>query len=69
MISYRIDMEKYMVRNWKVALVTGAATGIGRAAAVTMAEAGFDGVINYSRREQAESAIRLGGRYGSLVVL
>ena len=37
----------------KVALVTGAATGIGRAAAVALAEAGFDVVINYSRSEQA----------------
>ncbi len=36
-----------------VALVTGAATGIGRAAAVALAGAGFDVVINYSRSEQA----------------
>jgi len=36
-----------------VALVTGAATGIGRAAAVALAEAGFDVAINYSRSEQA----------------
>jgi 3-oxoacyl-[acyl-carrier protein] reductase len=42
-----------MVQNRKVALVTGAATGIGRAAAVALAEAGFDVVINYSRSEQA----------------
>src|ERR1700731_2106705 len=42
-----------MVQSRKVALVTGAATGIGRAAAVALAEAGFDVVINYSRSEQA----------------
>src|ERR1700692_1638170 len=36
-----------------VALITGAATGIGRAAAVALAEAGFDVVINYSRSEAA----------------
>jgi 3-oxoacyl-[acyl-carrier protein] reductase len=36
-----------------VALITGAATGIGRAAAVALAAAGFDAVINYSRSEQA----------------
>ena len=36
-----------------VALITGAATGIGRAAAVALAEAGYDVVINYSRSEQA----------------
>ena len=34
-----------------VALVTGAATGIGRAAAVALAAAGFDVAINYSRSE------------------
>jgi len=42
-----------MAPSRKVALVTGAATGIGRAAAVALAEAGFDVVINYSRSEQA----------------
>ena len=36
-----------------VALITGAATGIGRAAAVALAEAGFDVAINYSRSESA----------------
>ena len=34
-----------------VALVTGAATGVGRAAAVRFAENGIDVVINYSRSE------------------
>jgi NAD(P)-dependent dehydrogenase (short-subunit alcohol dehydrogenase family) len=58
-----------MVQGRKVALVTGAATGIGRAAAVARAEAGFDVVINYSRSEQAESAIRPGGEHNHLVVL
>lgn len=42
-----------MMQSKKVALVTGAATRIGRAAAVALAEAGFDVVINYSRSEQA----------------
>jgi 3-oxoacyl-[acyl-carrier protein] reductase len=36
-----------------VALVTGASSGIGRAAAVALAQAGFDVAINYSRNEQA----------------
>jgi NAD(P)-dependent dehydrogenase (short-subunit alcohol dehydrogenase family) len=58
-----------MVRNRKVALVTGAATEIGRAAAVALAEAGFDLVINCGRSEQTESAIRLGGEHNHLVVL
>lgn len=35
----------------KAALVTGAATGIGRAAAVALAGAGFDVAINYSKSE------------------
>jgi 3-oxoacyl-[acyl-carrier protein] reductase len=38
-----------------VALITGAATGIGRAAAIALAVAGFDVAINYSRSEQAAS--------------
>src|ERR1700676_488433 len=45
-----------MAHSRKVALVTGAATGIGRAAAVALAEVGFDVVINYSRSEQAARA-------------
>ena len=58
-----------MARNRKVALVTGAATGIGRATAVALAEAGFDVVINFGRSEQAKSAIRAGGGQRQLVVL
>jgi 3-oxoacyl-[acyl-carrier protein] reductase len=42
-----------MAQGKPVALITGAATGIGRAAAVALAEAGFDVAINYSRSEQA----------------
>ena len=45
-----------MAQSKKAALVTGAATGIGRAAAVALAEAGFDVVINYNRSEQAARA-------------
>ena len=42
-----------MTQERRVALITGAATGIGRAAAIALAEAGYDVVINYSRSEQA----------------
>ncbi|MFN0051783.1 MAG: SDR family NAD(P)-dependent oxidoreductase [Planctomycetales bacterium] len=35
----------------KVALITGSATGIGRACALRFAENGFDVVVNYSRSE------------------
>ena len=41
------------MENKPVALITGAATGIGRAAAVALAAAGFDVAINYSRSEEA----------------
>jgi 3-oxoacyl-[acyl-carrier protein] reductase len=42
-----------MTQTRRVALVTGAATGIGRATAVALADARFNVVINYSRSEQA----------------
>jgi 3-oxoacyl-[acyl-carrier protein] reductase len=42
-----------MTQGKRAALVTGAATGIGRAAAVALAEAGYDVAINYSRSESA----------------
>lgn len=42
-----------MAQGKPVALITGAATGIGRAAAVALAAAGYDVAINYSRSEQA----------------
>jgi 3-oxoacyl-[acyl-carrier protein] reductase len=45
--------EMGMTQGRPAALVTGAATGIGRAAAVALAAAGFDVAINYSRSEQA----------------
>jgi 3-oxoacyl-[acyl-carrier protein] reductase len=41
-----------MEKQRKVALVTGSATGIGRAIAVALAQAGFDLAINYSRSEK-----------------
>jgi 3-oxoacyl-[acyl-carrier protein] reductase len=39
-----------------VALVTGAATGIGRSAAITLAKNNYDVVINFSRSEDAAKA-------------
>jgi len=53
------------------ALVTGSASGIGRAAALRLAEAGYDVAINYRRSEEnAESALAalsaLGGRHLAL---
>jgi 3-oxoacyl-[acyl-carrier protein] reductase len=42
-----------MTQGKPVALITGAASGIGRAAAVALAEAGYNVAINYSRSEQA----------------
>jgi 3-oxoacyl-[acyl-carrier protein] reductase len=42
-----------MTATRRVALITGAASGIGRATAAALAEGGFDVVVNYSRSEQA----------------
>jgi 3-oxoacyl-[acyl-carrier protein] reductase len=41
----------------RAALVTGAASGIGRAAALALARAGYDVAINYSRSESAAKAV------------
>ena len=50
----------------KVALVTGSGTGVGAAAALMLAQRGYDLLINYSRSEQeaerSAAACRDGGR-------
>src|SRR5690349_9929028 len=41
----------------RAALVTGAASGIGRAAVLALARAGYDVAINYSRSDAAAKAV------------
>src|SRR5215469_1100802 len=59
-----------MTENRRVALITGAATGIGRATAVALAAAGFDAVVNYSRSGQAaRETARLAEKEGARTLL
>ncbi len=51
-LTFEADGEQ-MADHRPAALITGAATGIGRAAAVALAGAGFDVTINFSRSEDA----------------
>ena len=60
-----------MAQDRPAALVTGSASGIGRAAALRLARAGYDVAINYSRSEAAARQTlaeldRLGGRHVAL---
>ena len=50
-------MIRDMSKAQHAALVTGAASGIGRAAALALARAGYDVCINYSRSEVAARAV------------
>jgi 3-oxoacyl-[acyl-carrier protein] reductase len=55
----------------KVALITGSATGIGRACAIEFASLGFDVVVNYpdADREEAEETVQLVESHGSKALL
>ena len=59
-----------MTSDKPAALVTGASTGIGRAAAVALAAAGFDVAINYSASEgAARETARMAAEAGAKTVL
>jgi len=60
-----------MAQGRPAALVTGSASGIGRAAALRLARAGYDVAINYSRSEEGarrtlDELERLGGKHLAL---
>jgi 3-oxoacyl-[acyl-carrier protein] reductase len=59
-----------MTLEGKVVLVTGGATGIGRATALALARAGAHMAINYSKSvAEAEKTARLAGRAGTRAVI
>ena len=59
-----------MTSSRKVALVTGSATGIGRAVAVRFAKEGFAVAVNYSRSEaEAKETLAEVKRHGVLAIL
>ena len=54
----------------RAALVTGAASGIGRAAALALARAGYDVAVNFSRSEkEAKAVAEEAGRSGVRTLL
>lgn len=54
----------------RVALVTGSATGVGRACVLQFARRGFDVVVNYSRSEvEAKQTVELAEKLGAQVLL
>lgn len=54
----------------KVALITGSATGIGRSAALQLAERGYNIVVNYSRSlQEAEETVSLVQQAGAQALL
>ncbi|MES2791811.1 MAG: SDR family oxidoreductase [Planctomycetota bacterium] len=53
-----------------VVLVTGSATGIGRATAIRFAKLGYDVIVNYSRSEgEAQETVRLVAEQGAQTLL
>lgn len=66
-----LDNRRMMTLNGKVALVTGASRGLGRAIALALAEAGADVGVNYREREReaGEVAAAIEGAGRRAVVL
>src|SRR5690606_18350643 len=60
----RFHKKEFQMAGGKVALVTGAGTGVGRAAALALMKDGFDTVLAGRRKEPLEAVVAEGKGFG-----
>ncbi len=66
-LAYQPNKKVKSMENRKIAVVTGAGSGIGKAVALALMEEGYQVVLSGRRREPLEEVARLGGAQRALV--